>query len=105
MAAHRLQVRGGPGGAGLGGMSRLLLALCALALLCAGAHADMSGKKLRSYLQKKMFKDGAADPVAKLSASDALDIIKVRARPSARSRPAPGWAGNPAGREDAPQFR
>lgn len=55
----------------------LLLALGCLVSLFSGAEAEMSGKKLRTYLQKKMYKDGVAAPVAKLTASDALDIIQV----------------------------
>ena len=58
----------------------VLLMACVM-LASVGAEAKMSGKKLRTYLQKKMYQGRNGDPtrpVMKLAAEDAIDVLKVR---------------------------
>lgn len=57
----------------------VVLVMCAL--LLEGSEAAMTGKKLRTYLQKKMYQGIGGDPtrpVAKFSANDLVDVISVR---------------------------
>lgn len=68
-----------PGERGLMRVTALLVAC--VVLMSVGAEAKMSGKKLRTYLQKKMYQGREGDPtrpVMKLTSEDAVDVLTVR---------------------------